>query len=396
METEESKVKKIYKNNRTIIFFTILLIVVFLIFIGYKYVFKSQKNYVVEEGHINISSNLLGYFIKDEKIIETDKTKSIVSIAEQGRRVAKGEIIAIYKNEKYDDYINKINQKDKEISEALKQLNPVYSNDISVIDNQIEELLRNVKDNTSSYISITESKNRLNELAYKRNLIVSELSPNGAVVKDLIKQRDQISEDSKKASDNIVATSSGLVTYKIDGLEDKYSATKVLNYNIDDLKRISESFEKNTISQTGIKIVNNYISYLYLKEKRGNNDTYIAKDKSYNIKINDKNVNVIGKIVKLEKDDNYNYCVFEITNGVEYLVDTRTISTEITWKEITGMIVPKNSIKEDQIGKYVTVIKNGEYIKIYINIAISSDNMCIVKNIDVSKDLLSIYDRVVI
>lgn len=399
MRKREGKIKNIYFKNKDVIYFSLILLVIFIFYMGYQYVFKSHKNYVVEQGYISISSESIGYFLKNDTIVETDKTKSIISVAQQGARVSKGEVVAIYKNGKYDEYIQKINDMDKKIADALRDLAPVYSNDISVIDTQIEEFIKKSKEANSSYIKIQENKNKINELTYKRNLIVSELSPNGAVVKELIKERDNISKESKNAADNIIATKSGLVTYKIDGLEDSFSFGNILGYDIDDMDSIFEKFENNTISQTGIKIVNNYDSYMIIKEKRGINDQYISQGKKYSIKINDKNATVSGQLVKLTQDDNYNYCIFEIVNGIENLVDARAISVEIAWKTIEGMIIPSAAIKEDENGKYLLVIRNGEYVKIYIEISISSDNMSILKNSTSEQNAqnkISLYDRIVI
>ena len=130
---------------------------------------------------------------------------------------------------------------------------------------------------------------------------------------------------------------------------------------------------------------------------------------SYSIIFNDivgmKETVVLNKVVNI--DDQNQYCIFEINNGIEELLDSRIENVEIVWTRRTGKVIPLNSIKLNEnsnIG-YVTVIKNGDYTQIPVKVIISNDNMAVVDNLtDEDKNSnniqnnnnLEIFDQVVI
>ncbi len=397
MKTKKQVLKKVYNKNKDIVFLSVIIVIAFLCFIAYKYIFNSEKNYVIVNGTIDISSDTTGYFLKNETVLDIDSQKSFVPIAEQDERVSKNETIAIYKNEKYEEYTKKIEEKDKEIKEAMQDLPAVYSTDISILDTQIDDYIKSAKTNTSSYIKMQESKNAIDELVYKRNVIVSNLSPVGATVRELIEQRDALVSESEKVSDNIKSTVAGLISYKLDGLEDSFNYNNVLNMTIDDLSTLFEKIDKNTVSKTGIKISDNYAAYIVVKEKRGQNDEYIKEGKNYTVKFTDKNNEKITiTLKKLLQNDEYNYLIFSLSNGIENFADDRNGSINIIWKSFEGMIVPTKAIHQDEGGYYVYVIVNGEYKKQYVNVTITDDNMSIITNLEDSDIDIEVYDRILI
>lgn len=390
---EKIQGRKVKKNVLYIILGVILL--TFTVFYTLSKVSKNKNYYTVTEDSINISTDVEAYVIKKEKIIDTDTSKSTIPVAKEGTRVAKGDTIAIYKNSSYDSYLKKIEELDLEISKALSELPAVYSNDISVIEEQIESMIKEIKNSTSSYIQMQENKNKLNDLTYKRNLLISNLSPNGSIVKELIANRDKIVEESNNSSDNIKATTSGVIMYTLDEFENAYNYDDVLNFENETLTEMIYKINNMKKNKSGIKIIDNYNAYILIKIKKSDNDQYISKQRKYTLKINSNNEEITGEIVRFTSDDVYNYIIFYISNGLENLIDTRMKSINITWSQKTGLKIPKNAVKEDENGKYVEVIKYGDYKKIYIKEIISNDTNVIVKSVENAKPALSQYDRII-
>ena len=76
-----------------------------------------------------------------------------------------------------------------------------------------------------------EYKQRINTYVNKRAVIIGTLSPDGAKIKELIEKRNAYELEAKKSTDNIIAPMTGLVTYKIDGLETILAGKNILNLN---------------------------------------------------------------------------------------------------------------------------------------------------------------------
>jgi hypothetical protein len=399
--------KKIKNRNKTIILTLIFVILMFGIFKLYEHFFKSQLTYIIVNGYVEKTSDTQGIAIKKETILDIDKMNVTVPIIEQDKRTAKGEIVAIYKTKKYEDYLLKIEEMDKEIQTVIKDLPTVYSNEVAYIDNQISALSKEIN-GINSYIKMQEYKNKIDNLLYKKIITLGEISPAGSKIKELVESRKEFEEDSKISSDSLRSTAAGLVTYKTDGLENEVNIDNILNYSDKEIEKIIEKYSQNTENNYGIKIIDNYMAYIIIKEPIGLNDSYIKEGREYTLKLIDKeNINITGSLIKNIKNETNNYCIFKIKNGIENIIDSRIINLEVIWTKTKGMAILTEAIRKDtsEAYDYITIIKGGQYIKIPIEIKISSDSICIIENISKERrkelnitntDTFSLYDQVVI
>lgn len=382
---------------------TITMVVALLVMAGYKYLPHSKTTYTVQNGSIENYSETEGFVVKSEKVLDIKSSDTVIPNVAQSQRVSKDQIVAMYQNNSYDDYQNKINQMDTEIADAIKDLPQSYSSDVANIDGQIQTLADKLK-GTTSYIKIQEYKNNIDALAYKKVMVIGELSPAGSTVKDLISKRNQYEQDSKKNALNIKAPVGGAISYKIDNLENVADINKILSYSTSDFDNIFTKYNNKKDSNFGIKVVDNYDAYIVVKEKKGQNDKYIIEGVNYDILLTDSNYTLTAKLVKkIQTQDTY-YCIFEVKNGIENLTDSRIVDIKVSWYKVSGMMVPKKDLIDVNNVTYIKVIKNGEYLDIPVKIVIESDNMCIVKNLDddqkkesniTSNYTLDLYDRVI-
>lgn len=404
MKIKKLNIKRIIKN-----IIILILLILLLIFAGiplYKKIFKAQVTYNIVNGYVEKTSNSKAYIVKKETVLDVDKTSTTVPVVEQYKRTSKGEIIAIYKNKKYDEYLKQIESMDKEIQILIKDLPVTYSTEIGNIDAEIAKVSKEIK-NINSYVKMQEFKSKMDDLAYKKTLTLGEISPPGSKIKELIDQRKKIEEDSKKSSDSIKSNASGAVTYKLDNLENIINIDNILKYSVEDIEGFMNKYNQNIVNNYGIKIVDNYEAYIIIKEPTGENDQYIKEGKEYTLKMIDKeNKSIVGKLIKNIKNENNNYCIFKIDNGIESIIDARILNIEVTWVKVTGEAVLLDGIKKDSAGyDYITIITKGKYVKIPITIKIASDSICIIENMSIEKrkelnitdtDTFNLYDQVII
>lgn len=376
---EKKYISKETRKNILIIF-SILLIVLAVIL--YKRIFKSKVTYTIMNGYVEKVSNVTGVVLKEETIIDLKNSASAVPIIEQGKRVGKGDIIATYKSADYENYLSQIEQVDADIQTLIKDLPATYSVDVASIESEISELVKQAQ-NTTSYLKMQEYKSKIDELTYKKVLILGELSPSGSKTRELIEKRQDIEEKNKSSNDNIKAVKSGIVTYKLDNLETIADMKKVNEFGKDDFDNIFEKYSDNNSNNFGIKIVNNYLAYLAIKIPIDENDEYIKENKKYVIKTNEKeSINFSGTLIKSLKSDTENYLLFQITDNIENLIDHRTINLEVIWNKTVGMAVLKDAIRrnEQDTYYYVTVVNGGEYLDVPVKIISSSEGIYIVEN----------------
>ncbi|CCY71858.1 putative uncharacterized protein [Clostridium sp. CAG:921] len=386
MKDKISKTKMLGIVQKIITF--LFLFIVFIVFCVYKLNMKTQITYTVINGYIEKIADAKSYVLKNENVITVDKDKTFIPIVQETKRVAKDETIAIYKNNTYDNYLKNINELDDSIETLVKDLPTTYSADISKINAQIEVLTE--KSNlVNSYVKMQEFKSKLDELSYKKISLFSELSPAGSKIRELIEKRKKIEEEYKNSESNIKSTIPGIVSYKIDGLEENIDFKNILDYSIEDFEEMIEKYDATQSSNVGIKIVNNYKAYLLVKTPISEtNDGFMQEDKKYTLRLVEEDSKEVSSYLrKIIKKDEYNYLVFEITNYIENLVDIRTTSIEIVWNRVDGMAVLKKAIKKKENEKYdyVTLVNGGQLIEIPIKILSSSDTVCIVENLTSSE-----------
>ncbi len=406
MKNKDKKNKHVFKDNLQTIIIGSLTILIVIIVIIYNNI-NTKKIYTVVNGHVEKISDVTLYVLKNEEVINIDNNMAAVPIVEQDKRVAKDEIIAIYKNSEYDKYLEQVDSLDKEIQTLIADLPVTYSNDVRNIDEQIAKLVKEAN-KTTSYVKMQEYKNNIDNLSYKKVSILGQLSPVGSKIRELIEQREKLEENKKNLGNSIKATKAGLVTYKIDTLENVVDYNKIFSYNANDFDDIISKYSTNSVNDFGIKIIDNFSCYLLVKEPKGENEEYIKEGKNYSIKLLDKTSNnIVCTLVKSIKTDEYSYNLFSINNSIENIVENRAINAEVIWTKAEGMAVPRDAIyKNEEKGyDYVTLITGGEYTNVPVKVKISDDNLCIVENLSkeereqlsIDTDyILEIYDRLLV
>ena len=399
-----SKIKKIEKKY---IFITLVILLFVIGFIVYKFVFNEKVQYTVVSGYIEKVSENQGLVILDEEVVNTQNNSAIIPIVEEGKRASKDEVVAKYKNAEYDEYLNKINDMDKQIETLIKDLPVSYSSDVSAIDQEISKLsVESMK--ITSYIKMQEYKKQIDELSKKKVTLLSELSPSGSKIRELTEQRQKYEDASNNLGSNIKASVGGIVSYKVDSLENSINIDNVLNSSIQDIENYYLSYLQNNVSNFGIKMINNYEAYVVVKEARGENDEYISLNKRYKLRLVDNNYEeIIGQVVVFLQDDQYNYVIFKVTDNIEKIYADRLISFEVVWKRVEDLAIPVKALKYNELKDYhyVIALKYGEYVELPVKLKISSDTVAIVSkysseekeelSID-SKYDIKLYDRIVI
>lgn len=397
-----------YKDIKTIIkqykkeIYIVAIISIVICAIFFVMWYKKEKDVIITEaktGSYEIYTETKAYMVVNENVVQYDKANTLIPIAQSEKRITNGSVIGIYINEEYSNNLLKLEELDRQINNKIKLLPEIFSTDVLAIDKEIDEVTKEIN-SSGSYIYMNDFKTKLDNLAYKKALTVSSLTPSGTEVKNLILEREKFKNSMNKSALNVRANVSGILMYKVDGLENKYNLDIITEEKI---SNIILDYSKESDENFGIKIVDNYEGYLIIKEDKSN-DKYIVEGRNYQIKLLDKDSSIIGNLAKKISKDNLNYCIFKINNGVENIAGLRKTDVKIVWKDIEGLIVNNSSIKTINNIDYVTILSLNKYIEIPVKTMIKLEKYSVVKNysekekeelsISSSRELV-IYDRVV-
>ncbi len=382
MKTNEEVTKKNIINKRKIIISILLFaIIVYSIIVVYKLIGNPVDNFFVENGEITFEESTEGYIIRDETIVEGNNYKNgIAQIKSEGDKVAKGESIFRYYSNNEEDLTKKIKDLDVKIQDAMSKDNTLFSSDIKLLESQIEQKLVDIYEQNDIQ-KIKEYKKDINTYITKKAKIAGEKSPSGSYIKKLIDERTSYENKLNEGAEYVTAPKSGVVSYRVDGLEDVLSVDGFSKLNkkfLDDLK-LKTSQVIATSEEKG-KIINNFKCYLAC---------YIKSDKAKEAKIGDKvkirlpnskETTATVEYISVEEDNGV-LLVFGLENYVEELISYRKIAFDIIWWSDKGLKVPNSAILKDENNiSYVVRNRAGYYEKIYVNVLRNNNNYSIVKN----------------
>ena len=153
-----------------------------------------------------------------------------------------------------------------------------------------------------------------------------------------------------------------------------------------------------------VLLIGRIITYFYKNVNNvEENTTANAEYLKFNSYFTDE-INIEGNEVEVCEN---NYIIFTITNGIENIIDKRSLTLNIIWNREEGMAVPNEAIKRSEDNKYdyVTLVTGGRYVQIPIKIVSASDSVCIVDNLTSEEKkairietnyVLSLYDVLLI
>lgn len=210
--------------------------------------------------------------------------------------------------------------------------------------------------------------------------MTGEQSPAGSYINELVTQRSKYEEKLNSGSEYINATVSGVVSYKVDGLEDKLTVNNIDKLTEEYLSGLKlKTGEMIPSSNESGKIVNNYYCYIA---------TILKSDEAKNAEVND-TVNIhlttgdeIKTIIEYisEQENGNKLIVLKIKDCVEKLINYRKISFEIVWWSAKGLRVPNSSIIEEDGKKSIVRKRIGYTDKILVKVLKSTEDYSIIEN----------------
>lgn len=375
------KNQKIKLNIKLLV--AIFIILVFLICFAYNIIalfLNPTDTFMIDNGKISCTEESIGYLIREEKVFQGNNYKNGISqIKTEGQRVAKGDPIFRYYTNNEENITKKIAELDLQIQDALDQNKTVYSSDIASIDKQIEEKLMDIsKLNKKS--DILEIKKEISNSLTKKAKLTGESSPAGSYIKELVSKRSKYEEQLNSGSEYIEATVSGLVSYKIDGLEETLTPNSFSDITEEYLSSLKiKTGQMVPSSNESGKIVNNYYCYIA---------TILSSEQAKDAEVNN-TVQILlstGDEIKAtieytaEQNSGKKLVIFKITDCVEKLINYRKISFEIIWWKATGLKVPNSSIIEKGGKKYIVRKRIGYTDNILIKVLKTSGDYSIIEN----------------
>lgn len=361
-KNKKRKTTTISKIKQHIIQVTLLSLIIFaVLFCIYKIIkllINPTESFLIEQGIIEQSESVTGYVIREEQVIKTSSSEQekLVQIKNEGERISVGEEIFRYEVKNEQELNEKIRELNNQIQKAMEGQIEMPSSDIRALDKQIESKINGIQKNNNIQ-EIKEYKTDINLYITKKAKISGELSPAGSYINNLINQRIDIENQLKNNSKYEKAPSSGIVSYRVDGLEEKLTfqnLDSITSEMLENLHLITGQIV--TTSTKEGKIIDNFECYIAVSTK---------SDEAKKAKIGDNvklklatNKEIPAEVARIKEEKDGRLVIFKINQGVEYLTGYRKISLDIIWWKEQGLRVPNSSIIYENGLSYIIRIKS--------------------------------------
>lgn len=368
--------KKIRKGRVFAVVLILALVFIYAVYLVAKLVQNPTNTFMVTNGKISQEESDIGYIIREETVVKGQNYKNgMVKIKNEGEKVAKGDSVFRYYSSGEEELKNKIAELDVEIQSLMQNEKSSFPSDVKLLESQIEKELDSIY-GVNNAQKIQEYKKNINSYITKKAKISS---PSNSRLKELLSQREEYENRLTSDSENVNAPESGIVSYRVDGLESVLTTENFTKFNknfLQDLKLKTGQTVANS-EEVG-KIINNYQCYIIF-----NSNTSEAKSSKVGdtIKIRIQNSDTIKASVEniIDEDDESKTITVKITNDVEKLIAYRKISFDIIWWDAEGFRIPNEAIKEENGLSYVVRNRNGYYNKMLVKILKQNDEYCIVR-----------------
>ena len=373
---EISKNTKLTKNK---ILISIILLVIFayIIYAIYLLVKDPTDTFTVEEGTVSQEESAVGYVIRDETVIKGENYKNgMIQIISEGNRVAKGENVFRYYSKNENGLLEKIQKLDEEIQTALSNETDLYSPDLKQIEKEIDTKTEELN-NLTDLQKIEEYKKEISKLITKKAKMVGDLSASGSYIKKLIKQRSEYENELNSGSEYITAPESGMVSYKVDGLESilttedfsTLTKEKLESFNLKTGKIISTSEECG-------KIVNNFECYIAsVIRKREDQEMKVGTKAKIRLSSGQE---LDTEVSYVSEENNEMVVIFKLNELSEELINYRKISFDIVWWSYSGLKVPNQAIAQENDKNYVVRNRTGYLSKLLVKVLKQNEKYSIV------------------
>ena len=380
---KKDKVQKINMKKVRMVYIIGLIILVYFVYSIIQLIKQPTDIFMIENGSLSEEESAVGYVIRKETVVQGDNYKNgMIQIKTEGERVAKGDSIFRYYSNNEETLVKKIQELDVKIQDAMSNQTDVFSSDMKVLDSQIEDKLVEVA-KLKDVQKISEYKKDITTRITKKAKIAGDLSPSGSYIKRLIEERTGYENSLNSGSEYINAPESGIVSYRVDGLENVLTPESFSTLNkefLEDLKL--KTGEIVATSEESGKIIDNFEAYIA---------TSLESDFAKKIQVGD-NVKlrlsnfqeVTANVDYIIEEGKSKLVIFKINNGLDLLASYRKITFDIIWWNYSGLKVPNEALKSKNVnGKdiyYITRNRMGYTDEIEVKVLKQNSSYAIISN----------------
>ena len=377
----EKTTKKTTVNQKKKIILNVIIVVVliYVIYAIYLLIKEPTNIFTIEEGTLYQEETDIGYVIRKETVVRGNNYKNgMEQIKAEGERAAKDENIFRYYSTNEENLKQKIADLDEQIQTAMTEDTSIFSADMKSLEDQIDEKLKEINKITD-VTTLTEYKKEIDNLITRKAKIAGDLSPKGSYLNQLIEERKKYESQLNSGAEYVKAPMSGIVSYKVDGLEETLTPDNFGSINKEFLENLNlKTGEIVATSEEAGKVIDNFACYIAtISSSEEAKQAEVGDDVKIRLS---NNAEISAEITSIsQENENEVLLILKVNEQIEELINYRKISFDLIWWDETGLKIPNEAIVEIDGLNYVVRNRAGYLNKILVNVTKQGEEYSIVQ-----------------
>ena len=377
----EKTTKKTTMNQKKKIILNVIIVAVliYVVYATYLLIKEPTNIFTIEEGTLYQEETDIGYVIRKETVVRGNNYKNgMEQIKAEGERAAKDENIFRYYSTNEESLKQKIAELDEQIQTAMTEDTSIFSADIKSLEDQIDEKLKEINEITD-VTTLTEYKKEIDNLITKKAKIAGDLSPQGSYLNQLIEERKQYESQLNSGAEYVKAPMSGIVSYKVDGLEETLTPDNFGSINKEFLENLNlKTGEIVATSEEAGKVIDNFACYIAtISSSEEAKQAEVGDDVKVRLS---NNAEISAEITSIsQENEDEVLLILKVNEQIEELINYRKISFDLIWWDETGLKIPNEAIVELDRLNYVVRNRAGYLNKILVNVTEQGEDYSIVQ-----------------
>lgn len=351
-------------------------------------------------------------FIRDEDVITSSKTGTMVYNVKDGSRVEKGGVIAnVFSSESEANSYAQLSAINKQISyyENIILLTNASNTSLDVIDSNIQNSLNTyIRDISSGKLDkVADSASEVIDNINNRKITIGENIDVNSILNDLYAQKKNI-ESTLTKNDSVKATEAGYFVSGVTGNEGTADYSRATELSVSNINSIIKGEKKKSDSNAVGKIIKSFDWYVALVVK-DSDIVALEPDTKVTVVFPQSDVGELSASVAAINHDSENAhkvaFVLELDNMDENIAKIRSGKVEIRFNKYEGIKIPNDALRavtvkdkktgEEKTQKCVYVLSGNIVKRKFVEVIYNGEDYVLAKSNTTQTGFVRLYDRII-
>ena len=379
-----------------------IIVISYIVYNAFAYSYSPiDTQRLTEETTIEETIGFKGFALRDEKIIDTSASGTVIPLAHDGKRVANGDDIAVVcQNDDQAAAYTKLESLKQEL-ERYKNINdPDGTQELSAdkLNTKISDAYDDIMDavTTGAYDELPDALTAYADKCATKQILTDGSIDLSAKLTSLENEIAALTAQNINYS-SVKAPKSGYYINTIDGYESALSYKDALSLTSQQIESALNA-EPAAVSGNSLgKIVESYKWYI-VGETESQNSSYFKNGAKITVNFPKEGVNHVTMLVeKADTQGDKMTVVLSCSLMDETFANMRTEDMQIVTKSHTGYRVPSNVIRFDEDNNTGIYVLRGKIITfIPVEIIYTEDDFAIISSSSSNGKSVRLYDEVII